>query len=148
MGGRFPSGSEFNLREDAVASQYALENWEGTIVFSGVEIGYKIKSGLPLIHNKDIENSPVKDVFRICIPLAKEDSAGRMSWDETAVLVALAGHAPWYKLRSGKIQMKADGTNAWIPGKGSHHYLVEAMPPARVEALINKLLMHQPRRSK
>ena len=39
----------------------------------------------------DIKNSPVKDVFRISIPLSAEDKDGRMSWDETAVLIGVYG---------------------------------------------------------
>ncbi|MEJ0107085.1 MAG: hypothetical protein WDO19_33115 [Bacteroidota bacterium] len=49
-------------------------------------------------------NSPAKDVFRICIPMAAEDSGGRMSWDETAVLVAVKGYSPWYTVEKGKNQ--------------------------------------------
>src|SRR6266496_5475684 len=87
MAGRFPSGNEFNVRMDAAASQFVFDNWETPVLFSGVEIGFKIKTGLPLINNNRIQNSPIKDVFRISIPLDPQDSAGRMSWDETAVLI-------------------------------------------------------------
>ena len=51
------------------------------VIFSGFEIGEKIKVGLPLIHNSAaIQNNPTKDVFRISIPMDKQDSLGRMSW--------------------------------------------------------------------
>ena len=89
MGGKFPSGYEFNVMKDAQASQNVYTHWPTQIIFSGFEIGEKIKAGLPLIHNAAIQNNPTKDVFRICIPMAKEDALGRMSWDETAVLVAI-----------------------------------------------------------
>ena len=78
-----------------------MAEWPTTILFSGFEIGQKIKTGLPLIHDEQIQKSPVKDVFSICIPLAKEDSAGRMSWDETAVLVAVKGWQDYYALKKG-----------------------------------------------
>ncbi len=144
MGGRFPSGSEFNIRIDAEASQFVFDNWPTPVVFSGAEIGLKIKTGLPLIHNDAIQNSPVKDVFRICIPLAKEDSAGRMSWDETAVLVAVKGYEPWYTVEKGQIIVAANGSNTWTTGTLLHSYLVEAQTPSSVAQLINKLIMHQP----
>ncbi len=144
MAGKFPEGYEFNLKEDVAASKYVFEHWQKPIIFSGFEIGQKIKSGLPLINNNSIQNSPVKDVFRICIPLAKEDSLGRMSWDETAVLVAVAGYRPFYKLRKGTIKIKDDGKNEWDEQGTKQFYLIEDKPVADIQQLINSLIMHQP----
>jgi pyrimidine-specific ribonucleoside hydrolase len=144
MAGRFPAGSEFNVNRDAAASQLVFNNWETPVLLSGFEIGKKIKTGLPLINNNAIKNSPVKDVFRICIPLDPQDSIGRMSWDETAVLVAVKGYKPWYSLEKGKMIVAEDGSNTWVKEPSPHHYLVEAQPPAIVEQLINTLIMHQP----
>lgn len=146
MAGKFPAGKEFNIEKDAGASKYAYEHWEKPVLFSGFEIGEKIKTGLPLISNNAIQNSPVKDVFRLCLPMAKEDNEGRMSWDETAVLVAIAGYKPFYTLKPGTIQVAADGSNTW-KGKGANqHYLIEAQPLSEVEKLINDMMMHQPQR--
>jgi inosine-uridine nucleoside N-ribohydrolase len=144
MAGRFPSGSEFNVDRDPVASQYVFTNWKTPVLFSGVEIGLKIRTGLPLIHNETIQNSPVKDVFRICIPLSPQDSAGRMSWDETAVLVAVKGYKPWYSIEKGQMIVASDGSNTWIKQPTGHSYLVEIQPPVVVEQVINSLIMHQP----
>ena len=144
MAGRFPSGSEYNVRIDSAASQFVFNNWETPILFSGVEIGLKIKTGLPLVQNDKIKNSPVKDVFRICIPMNPEDSAGRMSWDETAVLIAIKGYKPWWGIEKGKMIVAKDGSNSWIKHPSPHSYLVEAQSPKIVEQLINKLIMHQP----
>ena len=144
MAGRFPSGSEFNVNRDAPASQSVFNNWSTPVLLSGFEIGMKIKTGLPLIHNAGIRNSPVKDVFRICIPLSAEDSAGRMSWDETAVLVAVKGYKPWYKIEKGKIVVADDGSNTWKEQPSPHARLVELQSPAVVQELINKVMMHEP----
>lgn len=146
MAGKFPSGREFNVDRDVPASKYVLEHWETPVLFSGFEIGEKIKCGLPLIHNNKIRNSPVKDVFRISIPQAKEDSAGRKSWDETAVLVAIKGYEPLYSLQSGTIRIADDGSNTWEPGTGPHSYLLEKESPLKVQKLIDSLIMHQPGR--
>jgi len=148
MAGRFPSGSEFNVNQDALASQNVFSNWPTNILFSGFEIGWKIRVGLPLIHNNDIHKSPVKDVFRISIPMSAEDSAGRMSWDETAVLVAIKGYEPFYHLEYGKIIVAPDGSNTWSNEGKQHAYLVEAVSPEIVRAYINKLIMHQPVKKK
>jgi pyrimidine-specific ribonucleoside hydrolase len=144
MAGKFPEGNEFNVREDAVASKLVFERWPSKIILSGFEIGQKIKTGLPLVNNRAIKNSPVKDVYRISIPLAKQDSAGRMSWDQTAVLVGVKGFAPWYKLQQGTIVVNADGTNTWTDSGSRHAHLVENLPFSDVAAYINRLMQHQP----
>jgi inosine-uridine nucleoside N-ribohydrolase len=144
MAGRFPQGSEFNLDRDAVSSIATFTNWPTTVIFSGFEIGYKIRTGLPLINKDKIRNSPVKDVFRISIPLDPQDSLGRMSWDETAVLVAIKGYQPWYSLQQGTIIINPDGSNAWNNTPSSHYHLVELQSPSVVQEVINKLIMHQP----
>ena len=147
MGGAFPSGSEFNINRDFPSSKYVYENWPTPVLFSGFEIGEKIKVGLPLIHNNAIQNSPVKDVFRISIPQAAEDSTGRKSWDETAVLVGVLGYDKWYDVKRGKILISdKDGSNTWLNDKTSNqYYLVEKVPPAVVQKLIDELIQHQPK---
>jgi hypothetical protein len=44
-------------------------------------------------------------------PPGQKDNEGRMSWDETAVLVAIAGYKPYYTLTAGTIQVAKDGSN-------------------------------------
>jgi pyrimidine-specific ribonucleoside hydrolase len=144
MAGRFPTGKEFNLEEDVSASNKVLAEWPTTILFSGFEIGQKIKTGLPLINNDKIQNSPVKDVFSICIPMAKEDSAGRMSWDETAVLVAIKGWRDYYILEKGTCTINPDGVNKWEDIGDTRAHLVEKQSPLVVSEIINQLIMHQP----
>lgn len=144
MAGGFPSGKEYNVFMDAAASQLVFSQWPTPVVLSGFEIGRKIKTGLPLVQNRDIQNSPVQDAFRISMGHTKEDSAGRMSWDQTAVLVAVKGASPFYTLRKGTIKVAADGSNTWTDGEGTHFYLIENWPPEQVQDLINRLMMHQP----
>jgi inosine-uridine nucleoside N-ribohydrolase len=143
MGGKYPSGSEFNINDDPASSIYVFTHWSKPVIFSGFEIGSQIHTGIPLIRNEQIINSPVKDVFRISIPQAKEDAKGRMSWDETAVFVAVNGPEPYYKLTRGKIQIAADGGNTWTT-PGNHYYLEAIRPPSEMEKVINDLIMHQP----
>ena len=146
MAGQYPSGKEFNIFEDAKSSKEALDNWPTPIIFSGFEIGAKIKTGLPLVRNNEIHNFPAKDVFRICIPLSKEDTDGRMSWDETAVLVAVKGYKPYYTLHQGKIAVTTDGSNSWDESKKSQYYLVEKESPNKIADIINHLMMQQPKK--
>jgi inosine-uridine nucleoside N-ribohydrolase len=145
MAGKYPSGKEFNIIKDAASSKEALEEWPTPVIFSGFEIGKKIKTGLPLIHNNKIRNNPAKDVFSICIPKSPADAAGRMSWDETAVLVAVRGYKPFYKLCSGKIKIAEDGTNSWDENGKGQYYLVEKKSPEKVQKIIDHLMMQLPK---
>lgn len=148
MAGSFPSGKEFNVEKDAAASKVVFTQWPTPVLFSGVEIGGKIQVGLPLIGNKKINKSPVKDAFRISIPLAKEDSAGRKSWDETAVLIAVKGYQKYYSLKQGKIIVQQDGSNTWEAGSNGQAYLIEKKPIEEVKNEIEKLIQHEPVKKK
>ena len=144
MAGKFPGGREFNVFKDTPASKIVFTDWPTPILMSGFEIGEKIHSGLPLIQNTAIHHSPVKDVFALSIPKSDEDKNGRMSWDQTAVLIGVKGYAPYYTVKSGRLTLNADGSNGWnADGKG-HQYVIEKMPSAEVETLINTLMQHQP----
>jgi len=145
MAGKFPEGKEFNVEKDAMASKEALENWPGRVIFSGFEIGAKIKTGLPLIRNRNVHNNPAKDAFSICIPLSKEDLDGRMSWDETTVLVAVRGYQPYYTLHPGKIKVAEDGSNSWDDNGMGQYYLVEKESRKKVQNIIDYLMMQQPK---
>lgn len=147
MAGKFPEGLEFNIEEDAGAAKYAFENWKRPLILAGFEIGEKIKTGLPLVQNDSIRNNPVKDVYRISIPKTKEDVNGRMSWDQVAVLTAVKGPAPYYKLKHGQIRIEENGANSW-DSIGSQQYLSEEVAPAKVQELVDELMMHQPKKKK
>ena len=144
MAGRFPEGKEFNLAQDIVSSKKVLTDWPTPILFSGFEIGQKIKTGIPLIHAEKIRKSPVKDVFSLCIPMSREDSAGRMSWDETAVLVAIKGWQNYYDLQTGHCIIHENGFDEWKNEGNTQAHLQGKMPPDQVQLIINHLLMHQP----
>jgi inosine-uridine nucleoside N-ribohydrolase len=145
MAGRFPEGKEFNVFMDSTSSQIVFSKWPTEVIFSGFEIGEKIKTGLPLVQNNSIQNSPVKDVFRICLPMAEEDRNGRSSWDETAVLVAVKEFEPYYSVESGSIIVNDDGSNSWDKDGNNQFYLVEKLPHEQVQQLINNLIQHQPK---
>ncbi len=144
MAGKFPGGKEFNVFKDIPAATVVFAKWPTPVLLSGFEIGEQIHSGLPLTQNVQIRNSPVKDVFAICIPKATEDAGGRMSWDQTAVLVGIKGYAPYYSVKSGRLTMNPDGSNGWDAAGKGHQYLVAKIPAQQVEKIINELMQHQP----
>jgi len=144
MAGKFPEGKEFNVFMDSTASKYVYENWPGEVIFSGFEIGEAIHTGLKLIKS-DIQNSHVKDVFRISIPLAAEDKDGRMSWDETAVLIGVYGTEGFFDTVRGKIIVNADGSNTWEnSNEGNQFYVKQKMPISEISSFIEARMMHQP----
>jgi inosine-uridine nucleoside N-ribohydrolase len=144
MAGRFPSGKEFNIFMDSTASKFVYENWPGEVIFTGFEIGSQIHTGLRLIKS-DIKNSPVKDVFRISIPLSAEDKEGRMSWDETAALIGIFGTDGFFDTVRGKIIVNPDGSNAWEDkSDGKQFYVKIKMPVPQISAFIEDRMMHIP----
>lgn len=144
MAGRFPEGREFNIYIDSVSSKYVFENWPGEIIFSGFEIGWEIRTGLRLIESP-VRNSPVKDVFRISIPMAEEDKYGRMSWDETAVLIGVYGTEGFFDTRRGRILVYEDGSNRWIDDpEGKYTYVIQKMPVPEMANFIEDRMMHIP----
>ena len=144
MAGGFPQFKEYNVMMDSIASVYAFGNWPTEIIFSGFEIGSKIFTGLRLI-GSDLHNSPVKDVFSISIPKSPEDSNGRMSWDETAVLIGVYGTDGFFDTARGTIIVNTDGSNSWKDDPdGKHLYVIQKMPADQMAAFIEARMMHQP----
>jgi inosine-uridine nucleoside N-ribohydrolase len=144
MAGCFPEGREFNVFIDSVASEYVFNEWPGRIIFTGFEIGSKIFTGLKLIAS-DIKNSPVKDVFRISIPMSPEDRNGRMSWDETAVMIAVYGTEPFYETTRGRIIIDPDGSNKWQDdAAGKQMYVKMRWSVPETEKFIEERMMHTP----
>jgi inosine-uridine nucleoside N-ribohydrolase len=134
--------SEYNVNVDAASAQEVFKNWPTPITLSGFEIGEKILTGIRLINNYSIQNSPVKDAFQIALEKDK-NTVGRNSWDETAVLTAIRGAKPYFSYRKLNMEIKDDGTDVVIPGERLL-YLQFAMEPGAIAKDIEQLMMHQP----
>lgn len=142
MAGKFPEGREFNVYIDSTAAEKVFTEWPTEIIFSGFEIGEKVITGFPLVHESSVD-TPVKAAYAKALPHWKSDSLGRNSWDQTAVLVAIRGADPYYSLRRGRYISKG-GNNAWLDDpNGPHAYLKEKMPVPQVTGIIEKLMHHQ-----
>ncbi len=136
------SGYEFNVMIDAAASQKVFKDWPTPMIVTGFEIGEKILTGIRLIHNEAIQNSPVKDAFEIALDKDK-NTLGRNSWDETAVLVAVRGLEPWFGFRKLNFEIENDGKNVLIPGD-KLTYLTFQQTPEEISKVIEDLMMHEP----
>lgn len=144
MAGRFPEGKEYNIEMDSIAAEYVYRNWPGEIIFTGFETGSEIKTGLRLI-NSNIQDSPVKDAFQISMALSEDDKNGRMSWDQTAVLIAVYGTEEFFDIAKGTIIVQKDGTNKWKNDKmGKHKYVIQKMPVDDIAKFIEDRMMHLP----
>ncbi len=136
------SGYEFNVMVDAKASQKVFRDWPTPMIISGFEIGEKILTGIRLINNTSIQNSPVKDAFQIALNY-DSNKVGRNSWDETAVLVAVRGIGPWFSFRKLNFEIKDDGQDVLIPGE-KFIYITFKETPQQIGEMIENLMMHQP----
>ena len=142
MAGFFPKGREFNVIIDSTASVKTFSEWPTPIYISGFQIGEKILTGKRLIAS-NIENSPVKDAFDICL---KIDVDGRCSWDQTAVLVAVRGYEPYFNVEKGTMTVLPNGDNSWkSDANGLHYQLLWKKTPEEITDVIETLMMHQPR---
>lgn len=144
MAGWFPKGREFNVYMDSTAAKYCFENWPTPVIFTGFEIGEKVKTGLKLVGSA-IRNSPVKDAFRIAMAASEEDRNGRMSWDQTAVLIALYGTEPFFTAVKGTIKVNTNGSNDFDENPdGKHLYVKMKMDPDSLGSIIEERMMHLP----
>lgn len=143
MAGGFPQGREFNVYSDLESSKVVAEEWPTEIIFSGFEIGEKILTGKKLVA-MPTEHSPVKEAF--AMSFAEGDPDGRMSWDQTAVLVAIKGYTPYFDIERGHFQLSdAEGKNSWeVDPQGSHARLLFRMTPSQIAAVIEGYMMHLP----
>jgi inosine-uridine nucleoside N-ribohydrolase len=141
--GKNDSGAyEFNVATDPASSQKVFSEWPTTVIFSGFGIGERIFTGIGLINNEAIRQSPVKDAFRIALT-ADHNSVGRNSWDETAVWVAVRGFEPYFNYRRLNLSVLADGKNILVPGDKFIWLEFKAQPETIARGL-EELMMHQP----
>ena len=151
MGGKFPDGqfpgggSEYNVNYDTSASVRAINDWPTPIVFSGFEIGSRIKAGKRLVE------SPASNPVRSCYQ-QYNGLNDRESWDHTAVLFAVRGTNDYWTLSEpGFCLMHARvkfGYNEWLPTpKKSHQFLIEKMPVGDLAQVIENLMLEAPRKA-
>ena len=140
MGGKFPQGHEANIYHDPAPAKYAIDNWPGSIVFSGWEIGIKIITGQAFAKIQD--PNPAKRGYYLY-----NKFKGRASWDQTAVLYAACGldgglNEVWDLSSPGRLELNENGYDLWhADSNGSHRYLIEKMPPEKVAQIIEKLML-------
>lgn len=147
MAGGFPQGREFNIHEDAESGVYAFDHFPKPILFTGFEIGDKIKTGGKIAEQK-LESSPVSVGYQInLVSYAKEAVKARSSWDQTAVLIAAENTEKYFYLSGpGTMKTEKDGSNYWEPSaQGKHKFIIHKYPYKKLEEVIDKLMLEQPK---
>jgi hypothetical protein len=84
----------------------------------------------------------VKDAYQIALEKDKNDK-GRMSWDQTAVLVAIKGMEPFFTYKNLNFEIKKDGTNV-IRSGSNFKYLIFKTKPEQIGEYIEDLMMDKP----
>ncbi|HEY5510110.1 MAG TPA: ADP-ribosylglycohydrolase family protein [Prolixibacteraceae bacterium] len=144
MAGWYPKGKEYNVDMDSTASIQCFEHWPTPVIFTGFEIGDKVKTGLKLV-GSTVQHSPVKDAFRIAMNGSKDDLKGHSSWDQTAVLIAIFGTEPFFTTVKGTIRVSRDGSNTWDENPaGKHAYVKFSQSPENIGKFIETRMMHEP----
>ena len=77
--------------------------------------------------------------------MSEEDKNGRMSWDETAVLIGVYGTEGFFDTVRGRIIVNPDGSNRWEDDpEGKHVYVKQKMPVPEMRRFIEDRMMHIP----
>lgn len=156
MGSRYPAETDpstykwGNFRTDPVSAREVVDRWPTLLTFTGggafadsMAIGREIVKLDPAVW-------PVSLAYRSYFAKAKVGTV-RHTADSLAVLVAVRGFAPWFKVvEHGSNHIDAVGRNAWRnePDAPLQRYTSELVNPAdapRIAALLESLAMERPR---
>jgi len=139
-------GYESNILADIPAARRVFAEWPTEIILSGHEIGAMISTGMKLIANQAIQNSPVKEAYKVAIAY-DGTVTGRFSWDQTAVLAGIRGMTPYFNFRKIDMRIREDGKNEVIDGDRIK-YLLTNQRTSELAGIIEELMMHVPVRDK
>ena len=144
MGGRYPEGLDpgvyGNLKPDSESAVVAVRHWPRRLVFSGV--GGSIMTGSSLA--KTPPENPVRRAYELYLgDLEKE----RPSWDQSVLLYAVRGAAPfWKEIAQGYNRIFDNGTNQWRlqPDDASQARIELKTDPSEPAAVIERLMSRPP----
>ena len=147
MAGGFPTGKEFNVEKDSMASYEVFKQWPTRILFSGFEIGVRIRTGVEVATMSESLNSPIQWAYAYNLrTYGGKVSDNRASWDQTAVLCAVRDPEDYFYVNGpGKFIAYPDGSNSWDPDTNAQHYfLSHKYPFQKIADILEELMMHVP----
>lgn len=150
MGGKFPKGEgEWNFWGNRTGvTSYVLDHLTMPVVFSGFEIGERIKTGE--VFEYIDKNTPLYVGWSHFCQFAPwmQPYQGRIidnwSYDQTAVLYAVRHGLGeyWDKVSGGYCAVSDSGNNEWIPGPPSNQsYLKLIEDPEKMASLIENIML-------
>ena len=157
MAGQYPEGKrKYNIRKDSKAAAYVFENLTVPIVYTGWEVGIKVKTGIgikqldtlhPLYIGYDYyyKNAP----WEVNATWLDDDEKGKMrskaSFDQTAVLYAVRGGVGkyWELVTGGYSKVDTTtGDNWWVESeKANQAYFRLLVPPGEVAEVIENIML-------
>ncbi|KAI1459579.1 nucleoside hydrolase [Annulohypoxylon moriforme] len=156
MGGRYPSGWEFNFGGgDPASTGRVINNWprDVPVTYSGGELGGNIYSGEDLVRNAPAD-SPVLAAYQWYVGRC---STTRESWDPVTTLYGILGLEGSRELGVGKLfeygnqigynEVVADGSNAWVndTAVSNQHWLrlADGVTNSTVAGVLNQFFAHK-----
>lgn len=148
MGGKYPSGKEYNLSfgGTAATAKHVINHWpdaEVPMVFGGYELGAAVITGKVYV---DAPPSPMRRCYEIAYESLKK---GRPSWDQLTILHAARGSSSgevtyWQEIVGSNV-VASDGSNTWqtMPIR-MQRYLVPALDNQAMAKLIDELMTRPP----
>lgn len=131
MAGCERRGREFNLYCDFESAKLVLTEWPTPIVFSPFELGNAVITGKHIMRLEG--ESPIKDAF----------VRPRMSWDETAVWLAVRGCGDSYRTARGRMMPVAgtDETEFQVVANGPHEMASANKTPEALAEELERLMI-------
>ena len=164
MGGRYPSGWEYNFGgTDPNSTAYVLDHWPRTVAvtFSGGELGGSIYSGQrPLMEQTPSVDSLTVSAYQWYVT---RGSVERETWDPITTLYGILGIDGFTKLGLQPLLKYANdygynhitasnGTNAWVNDTSvkNQHWLTlaDGVTNTSVSWLVDNFLIHPPASSR
>lgn len=153
MGGKFPKGeNEWNFDGNMLGvTKFVIDNLKVPIVFSGFELGVKIKTGA--IFNEIDKETPLYQGFLYFsehAPWMKDQFKGKIldnsTFDQTAVLYAVNGGVDvlWEKVTGGYCEADNTGGNRWVKRENSNHSYLKLIEKTEfMELLIEAIMLNK-----
>lgn len=139
MGGGYPSGYEFNFFSSPLTA-HVVNNWKGSVVFSGSELGGNVSSGSLMIAEGP-KNDPVRQAY-----IYYTHGVPRPSWDPLTVLYSMVGLGDLFEYGNdyGYNHIFPNGSNTWIYDQSitDQHFLKLKVDNATAAARLDLLLLH------
>lgn len=143
MGGRFPTGGEWNIQQDVPSAQIVASEWPSPVVYSGGEVGGSIRTGHTL--RQTPASNPVRRAYELARSIL-DANFNRPSWDQTAMLFAIRGGQGLFTLSEpGTVQFEGNGNTRFTPGAGGRHrYLRKVASDREIAEIIERLMSTAP----